>query len=450
MGCGDPKTKETQKVIPLVAGVIPIDVLNLRAGSCRECEHNKEGICVKQKEIYPDKPCDIRVGIMKPESHCPLTPPEWEAYPPKDNVVLRPQACVQCRRQTDRLDAKGVCVWCGVRKEIAHNNGKVYKETLTASDPESTFIRTTPTRRNGNPFKPSRTSPVRFVTSAQFQQDIKRLSSQIPHDVTAIVGVARSGLSAAIMIAMYRHLPLLAYRQTKGDMEVISAGNGWRLGGSSHIAPGQTDRVCIIDDTVMTGNSMTQAHQVVGRIFPNNVSGAVYVNPEAHRKPTFWAVDLPWPHILEWNVFNSVLSPNIGCDFDGILCYDCPAGSDDDGPRYRHFIENAKPLYLPRKTVLPLIVTARVEKYRALTVQWLHKHGVHFKRLVMHPAATTAERNRHNIAKFKAEHFERWARHHRPRPKPLLFIESDDRQAREIARRTQRLVVSPHAGMVYK
>jgi hypothetical protein len=239
---------------------------------------------------------------------------------------------------------------------------------------------------------------------------------------------------------------MLSIRQTKND--IVEVGNGWRLGGNQHINP--DGRAIIVDDTVMTGNSLKAIASLVGKRFPNSMTAAIYVNPLAKRKPDLWVRDLGWPHLLEWNLFNSVLSPNLACDFDGILCHDCPIGADDDGERYLDFIRNAKPLYLPRKVPIPLIVTARIEKYRKPTMDWLDRHGVRVHNLVMHPAATLAERRKDDIAAYKAKHFAAWAMRHRAMPAPLAFIESEDWQARKIAALTDRMTICPGSGLVYR
>jgi orotate phosphoribosyltransferase len=284
------------------------------------------------------------------------------------------------------------------------------------------------------------------VRSSQFQFDILNLIAKIPPDITAIAGVARSGLSAATMLSMYLHLPMVTIRQTLGD--IVQTGNGWRLGGSRHVNP-RTEKILVVDDTVMTGNSLKAIKPLIDREFGNAVYAAIYVNPTAALKPNIWSVDLPWPHLLEWNVFNSVLSPAAAMDFDGILCHDCPPGSDDDGPKYLDFIRNAPPLYMPRRCPVPLIVTARIEKYRAETEAWLRRHGIAWHRLVMHPAATLSERRRDNIAAYKAHHYAVWAQQFVPRPGPHIFFESEDTQAREIAMRTGLLAICPHTAGCY-
>ena len=304
--------------------------------------------------------------------------------------------------------------------------------------------------RNQPRFPPKGTDPftvhdAQFIPTSQLFMDAQLLIGEIPSDITAIAGVARSGMAVASMLAMQLHLPLLTIRQTRGD--VIESGNGWRLG-ASHVGA-ERDHVLVVDDTVMTGNSIRSIKRVVGKAFGRSLIAAVYVNPLAKRKPDLWVRDLPWPHLLEWNLFNSVLSPNMAMDFDGVLCHDCQPADDDDGPRYDRFIRTAKPLYVPRKEPIPLIVTARIEKYRSDTESWLRKHGIRWHRLVMHPAKTLAERRADDIAAYKAHHFGEWASSHVAAPPPLAFIESDDAQARRIAELSGRMVICPATAQVY-
>lgn len=301
-------------------------------------------------------------------------------------------------------------------------------------------------RRGGRGAFTQGPGPVRFVSSAQFQKDILSLIAQIPPDITAIAGVARSGLSAATMLSMYLHLPMITIRQTMND--IVDTGNGWRLGGSRHIDP-KKGKILVVDDTVMTGNSLKAIEPLIKSKVGKAVYAAIYVNPKALKKPDIWAVDLPWPHILEWNVFNSILSPASAMDFDGILCHDCEPWMDDDGPNYLTFIRHAKPLYVPRRCPVPLIVTARVEKYRHETEAWLRRHGIQWHRLIMHPATSTREREKHDIAEYKAKHYSAWAKTSSWCPGPVLFFESEDRQAAKISLRTGLTTVCPATARVY-
>lgn len=292
---------------------------------------------------------------------------------------------------------------------------------------------------------PLRDATPQFITTARLAEDVKGLVAILPPGITQVAGIARSGLHAASLISMLLHVPLLIVRQTQGD--IVEAGHGWRL---AEGRPAAEETTLIVDDTVMTGNSLQAVTPLVEKRFPKRLFAAVYVNPLARKKPDLWAVDLPWPHLLEWNLFNSVLSPMTAVDFDGILCQDCPMGDDDDGPRYAQFLESAVPLYLSRKTTIPLIVTARLEKYRSQTLAWLQKWGLRVERLEMGPWRNNGERAQADIVGYKAQHFRQFMQTHRRRgPQPHLFVESNPRLAKSIAERSGGVVVCPAAGRCF-
>jgi len=293
---------------------------------------------------------------------------------------------------------------------------------------------------NGCPhYKPR----LKFISVEQFATDIQRLIPLIPDNVTSITGVSRSGIYPATMLAMMLHLPLYILRQSKRDL--IPAGNGWRL----HQHRQRQGINLVIDDTTMTGRSMELAKDILKKDDLKSINASIYCNPAAISKPDIWAVDLPWPHLLEWNIFNSVMSPYLALDFDGILCHDCRPEQDDDGARYLDFIKNAVPRYPVRKCKIPLIVTARIERYRAETMAWLKRWGIECSRLIMHPASTLHERRRDDIARFKAAHYARFARSRKFNLSPPFFIESDPGQARRIAKLAGHAVICPVAGEVY-
>lgn len=284
--------------------------------------------------------------------------------------------------------------------------------------------------------------PPPFVTLAQMAEDCKALASMLPANTARIVGVSRSGLQPANLVAMLLHRQLWIVRQSTAD--IIDGGNGWRLSGNT-TADGPT---VVIDDTVMSGNSFKHVMPIVRKRFPDAIAAACYVNPMAKVKPDMWVRDLCWPHLLEWNLFNSIMTPIMATDFDGVLCRDCPPEDDDDGPRYEAFLRDVQPLYLVRRTPIPLIVTARMEKYRPQTEDWLKRHGVKWTKLVMGPWRTLAERNRSDIAGFKAQHFKLFIRQYH-RLKPPLFVESDPRQAKRIAELSRGTVICPVAGKCF-
>ena len=287
-------------------------------------------------------------------------------------------------------------------------------------------------------FKPAPGVPT-FKTIQDLAADTWALVPQIPGNVTEIIGVSRSGVAPATILAMALHLPLSILRQ--GSNDLVPASNGWRLKAGP---PRKDGTVLVVDDTTMTGTSLEHARNILKRVRREKIHAAVYCNPAAATKPDLWAVDLPWPHLLEWNLFNSVLLGGLATDFDGILCEDCLPEEDDDGPKYERFLRETKPHYMIRKEPIKLIVTARTEKYRGLTMEWLAKWGLRVERLEM-------RKNRmQNVIDFKARHYKKFLHSNKRGIKPRLFIESDPRQAEAIAKASGGLVVCPAAARCYQ
>lgn len=435
------------------AGVEPF--IRARAALCSLCEYNNAGVCTQLKKITPDKDCIVQIGVEMPRAYCPIG--QWDRHNHDDYPQRR--KCTQCGGYS-RAFAE-VCRQCVNKLEVSRRNidsghgvsPRVFSDQVGSSRATQLqkdmwdAVRNNPSRPRHRSAFTALYSDTTFITVNDLASDAIKLGNMLPPDVQAIVGVARSGITPANIIATMLHLPLLAIRQTKGD--VVQVGNGWRMGGSEHIGTDRKAKVAIIDDTSMTGNSFKAIKPIAEQHFDQYVTGCLYVNPLSNMKPDLWVHDLPWPHLLEWNLFNSVLSPNCAVDFDGILCHDCAGWQDDDGANYKGFIDNAVPKYVARKTPIPMIVTARIEKYRDRTQAWLDRHGIRCNNLVMHPAKSLRERQRDDIAAFKARHFEAWAKSHHARPRPSMFIESDDAQAKRIAEITGRMVVCPSAAKVY-
>lgn len=289
-----------------------------------------------------------------------------------------------------------------------------------------------PFRRNG---------PPEFISTEQLMRDVEILITKIPANTSRIIGVSRSGVCPASMVAMRLHLPLSIVRQSMNDL--IDAGSGWRLSGN--VGGSGEGPVIVIDDTVMSGNSFKHVMPIVRAKYPNALSAAIYVNPYTRLAPDIFVRHLPWPHCLEWNLFNTVITPSCAFDFDGILCADCAPQDDDDGERYRGFLLTATPKYVVRKVAIPLIVTARLEKWRPETEEWLAANGMVADKIIMGPWKNNHERGKADIGQWKGIQFKAFMNQSRRRIQPAMFIESEEWQARRIAQVSGGIVVCPAA-----
>jgi uncharacterized HAD superfamily protein len=287
----------------------------------------------------------------------------------------------------------------------------------------------------------------RWIKTTDLIHDtLYKLAPKLPHDISGVCGVARSGMAPAAALATWLDVPLWTVSQHGGEPVLLS--HGTRGGNRRGSGP-----ILIIDDTVYSGNAMRLIRQRLGNHLYRYA--VVYTRPESVRIVDYYGDILPSPHLLEWNLFNSgVLFGNarnmrmrggVATDFDGIICENPPVPDADSGPgldAYVNWLRNAKPLMLPRRVPIPLIVTFRLERWRAITEEWCRKWGVQYGRLVMHLASTASERNRHfDVAGFKGKIYKD-SRH-------SLFVESEPEQARMIFEYARKPVACPREGKIY-
>lgn len=355
-----------------------------------------------------------------------------------------------CANKAQQMDEWGVAGCTERRSEIASwlaELGALAKEHTPAPawlDPQDVCgsIVDEAIRRAAERDDESR-KPV-FVTTAELLADTYRLAGLLPPETAGIVGISRSGLLPANLLAQHLHLPQWILRQDKNaaqecdwrDGDVIEAGNGWRL----HDRRPTDGPLVVVDDTQMTGRSIRRARPIADAWAKRHgyelLYAVIYQNPlvpprdraDLHVRP------LHRPHFLEWNLFNSSHLPKLAFDIDGVLCDERPR-RDPFGPHGR------PPLYPVRKGTLPLVVTGRYERHRRQTLAWFQKWGMRVQRLEMWPG-TASERDRPGaVARFKADHFAKsglsW------------FVESCPFQAEEIAQITGKPVICPAAGKVF-
>lgn len=267
--------------------------------------------------------------------------------------------------------------------------------------------------------------PLEWVSTRRLVQDtIQLLLPKLPVELSGVVGVPRSGMIPAAVLATMLDLPLYSLP----DMRLVTPNSRSVRGGQHPKAPR-----LIVDDTVYSGRAMGTL-KVINRT--SALFAAVYVRPDRAGDVDFHGRVLPSPHLLEWNLFNNrypLLGANTdsrmqgGCalDFDGILCLDGGEG---------------KPLYLSRAHPIPLVITGRSERHRAVSEAWLFRWGVRVQRMVMRPAdvgESAAEIGTWKGGVFKSS-------------PQALYIESDPAQAQIIHEVSGKPVVCPAIEQVFQ
>ncbi|MCI8888286.1 MAG: phosphoribosyltransferase [Hungatella sp.] len=267
---------------------------------------------------------------------------------------------------------------------------------------------------------------MKFVTMAELNRDIVDNLHLIPKDIDIIVGVPRSGMLIAAMIALYLNKPLC-------DLNSFVQGRIYSVGMTKNTKDCILDfwkirKALIVEDSSNSGASIERAKETVQKVDLNIKCSylAVYVTEKTKDNVDIWFRIVEPPRMFEWGFMHHESLQYACVDIDGVLCRNPTVKENDDGERYRNFIRTAEPKYIPTRKV-GCIVTSRLEKYREDTEYWLKMQGIEYDRLYMMKLETAEERRKlGNHAIFKAEVFKK-------EKKTNWFIESDLKEAKEIA-----------------
>lgn len=249
---------------------------------------------------------------------------------------------------------------------------------------------------------------------------LERLSL-VPRDIDLIVGIPRSGMLPANLIALYLNKPFT-------DIDSFLEGKIYASGERGRsVAAAMYKNILIVDDSVFSGNALAESKRKTAPVADKYTIryAVMYATTDTKDEVDFYFEIIDGLRFFQWNLFHHrYILENCCCDIDGVLCVDPPV--DDDGDGYLEYIRQAVPLYVPTVKIGTL-VSCRLEKYRQPTVEWLEKHHIRYDRLVLLDLPDKKARQRWNRhAGYKAEVYARSG--------AFLFIESSLAQAQEIKR----------------
>jgi uncharacterized HAD superfamily protein/hypoxanthine phosphoribosyltransferase len=257
---------------------------------------------------------------------------------------------------------------------------------------------------------------------------LKRLSL-IPRDFDLIVGIPRSGMLPANLLALYLNKPYT-------DIDSFVNGHIYKAGARGQFFDiNDYKKILIVDDSINSGSAMDKCRETLKDINPNfSISFcAIYVVPGKEKIVDYYFEVLPLPRYFQWNILNHTVLKKACFDIDGVLCVDPTEEQNDDGEKYIDFILNAPPLFIPGVKI-GVIVSSRLEKYRKETEAWLKANNVKYDELVLLNLPDKEARMKANC------HAEHKAKHYMAKPY-VLFVESSLYQAIEINRITKKPVL---------
>ena len=273
---------------------------------------------------------------------------------------------------------------------------------------------------------------MNFVTYEQMIQSVYRNLHKIPRDVDLVVGIPRSGMLVANVIALDLNLP---FTDLDSFIDGRLIGTGDTRKRADWIQSVQDAKhILVVDDSISKGDAIKKAKKKVRESFyTGKVSYCV-----AYALPTnFACIDIFFeicnhPRMFEWNYLHHWGLKNTCMDIDGVLCKDPTFLQNDDGKKYVEFLRSAEPYIIPTKPV-GYLVTGRLEKYREETEQWLKENRVQYDQLIMLDCESAKSRAQISQGAFKAEIY-------RQKKDCFLFIESSLEQALEICKITGKQV----------
>lgn len=244
---------------------------------------------------------------------------------------------------------------------------------------------------------------------------------RLPHNVDLIIGLPRSGMLPANLIALYLNKP---YTDIDSFIRGHIYGTGER---GSIIDVDGVNKVLVVDDSINNGTALKKAkvklHDLTDRY--SFMYAAIIATEKSKNLVDYYCAIVPNPRFFQWNIFHHPLYiPNACFDIDGVLCEDPII--DDDGPIYQEYIKKAPPKYIPTAEIHTL-VTCRLEKYRSITEDWLKRNNVKYKHLVMLNMNTREER----LKWGKHGEFKGWVYKN---SNTVLFVESSLSQAKKIVK----------------
>lgn len=270
---------------------------------------------------------------------------------------------------------------------------------------------------------------MNYRTIEDMNQAILKRLYILPRDFDLIVGIPRSGMFPANLLALYLNKPVT-------DLSSFINGHIYKSGARGQFIDVKTfKRILVVDDSIASGSAMLKCKEELIELEKEfEIKYAViYIIPGKEHLVDYSFDTVPLPRYFQWNILNHTILAKSCFDIDGVLCVDPTPEQNDDGEKYINFILNAKPLFIPGAPIGTL-VTSRLEKYRKETETWLAKYNIKYNKLVMLDLPNKEARIKANChASHKAKEYQK--------NDYMLFFESSMKQALEINSLTKKPVL---------
>ncbi len=204
---------------------------------------------------------------------------------------------------------------------------------------------------------------------------IRRNLAAIPRDTDLIVGIPRSGLLAANLLALHLNVALTDLDGLLAD-KLFPSG---RTRGQRHPNPSAARHILVVDDSLHSGGTIARAQKALaGTAYANRTSYlTVYGTERALDHVDICLEVCPLPRVFEWNLLHHPFLERACVRLEGILL---PASTGHAGPDQPGSLSDRVPLAVPTRTIR-VIVTSRPPEQERELVRWLLDCGIRFLHL---------------------------------------------------------------------
>ena len=282
---------------------------------------------------------------------------------------------------------------------------------------------------------------MNFRSFSDMNRTITQNLHKVPSNIDLILGIPRSGLMAANVLAMHLRLPVSDSSSfIEGRLLLRDENLNCQ---QANVA--DYNNILVIDDSVRTGRSMDKVKNRLNLAYPdkNFIFATVYMDKNSKEKADLYFEVCPVSRVFEWNIMNHKQISNFCIEMDGVICQSIHSDYFDNREEYVDAIEKAKPRFRFGKKI-GYIITKRPKELRSQTELWLKKYDIKYKELIMQDINAKEHNTMNkNISKYKAKYYNKYIY-------SRIFIESTLDHAYSIAQLSGKLVYYVEESMIIR
>lgn len=226
---------------------------------------------------------------------------------------------------------------------------------------------------------------MQYRSVRDLAEHVREWSERLPPDLDLVVGIPRSGLLVANLLALYRNVAMT-------DVDGLLAGRllsaGKRTGARPDILSDERRlRILVADDSLWSGGQLGQVRaRIAAANLPHEVMyGAVYVVPESTALVDTYHSKVPVPRVFEWNILHHPDALALSCvSFEALL------GSPAPGQAAAAAEGSFPPPRLRPTHKIGCVVATQPPQVEARIAEWLGRHCVEYDDLVLVPPTATS------------------------------------------------------------